>query len=152
MAFQEVQFIIDSFDSTERSVCNCKRDGEQVCTCEEGKCKCNHVKFDTIYIQFPKYFVQSSNTKKYVSILLVRLFDIVNKCEITASMHTNLIRTNESADNYCCACNIAYPVPKNYICSDNKDKFETWFRDINGDLIDLDPTKTRAIIECVLYC
>ena len=109
------------------------------------------VLYDTIYITFPKYFVQAPNTKKYVEILLVRLFDLQTLEEIKASFHTNLIRNNESADNYMCATNVAYPVPKKYVCSDNKEKFECWFRDIRGNIIDLDPSKRRVIIECVLH-
>ena len=71
--------------------------------------------------------------------------------EVKASFHTDLIRNNESADNYLCATNIAYPVPKRYVCSDNKEKFSAWFRDMKGKILDLDTSKRRIIIECVLY-
>ena len=162
-SFQEVNFIIDSFDSEQPdtscpnpNICNCGRDSCCAegceCGCTLASCNCceGSVKYDTIYIDLPKYFTSTPNPKKEVVILLVRLFDMETMNEITASLHTNLIRNSESADNYLCATNIAYPVPKKYVCSDNKEKFECWFRDLKGHIIDLDPSKRRVVIECVL--
>ena len=160
---QQIQFIVDSFTSEEEvsacpnpQFCNCGRDGccEEGCECGCTKPSCNccagKAKYDTIYIDLPRYFVLAKNPHKYVSILIVRLFDLTTNQEITSSMHSNLIRTNESADDYCCTCNMLYPIPKKYPMPDNKGKFEVWFRRINGSIIDLDPTKTRCVIELTL--
>ena len=150
MTTQRVFYTVDSFSSKELSVCNCKRDGEEVCTCEPGKCTCNHLLYDTIYIDLPQYFVQSNTFQKKVSILHVRLFDMDSESEITGSLHSDLVQVNASDDNYCCSTNKLYPIPPTFIIGNRKAKFECWCRDIKSDLIDLSPKKTRLIIEFLL--
>ena len=153
-----VHFVIDSFESEQ---CMCQRGGEGACLCgvdENGNSRCacgkSTVLYDTIFIDLPMYFCQSNNANKSLSITIARLFDISdtsNPREIISSMHSNIVRINESADNYCCSCNMIYPIPKDYPMPDNKSRFEVWFRDIYGNLIDLDTKKIRCIIEMTLH-
>ena len=151
---QRVNFIVDNFDSTQQPpTCECKRSpSSAVCTCEPGTCHCNHLRFDTVFISLPAYFTQSRNANKRLFILQVKLFDITSDVptEITASMHSDIVQINASADNYCCSCNMLYPLPPSFTLADNKSRFECWFRNIRGELIDIDPLKVRLVIETVL--
>ena len=160
---QKLHFIIDTFTSEEESIqcpnksfCNCGKDSkcEEGCECGCVRASCNccagSVKYDTVYIDLPPNFVQSRNPNKNISILLVRLFDLTSNSEITASLHSDISRIDSSADHYCCACNLLYTPPKSYPSPDNKQKFECWFRTIDGSIVELDPTKTRFVIELVL--
>ena len=108
------------------------------------------VEFDTAYIVLPEYFTQSSNPQKSVRILFVRLYDLVNETQYDASLHSTLLQFNNSADNYICATNIAYPHPKSFIVGNSQQHFEVWFRKMNGEIIDLTPAETRMIIEMEL--
>ena len=147
---QKVFYVVDSFSASEQDVCSCKRDGEEVCTCPAGECHCNHLKFDTIYITLPDYFTQSNNAHKSISILNVKLFDMVNENEIKGSLHSDLVQINSSSDNYCCSLNTVYSLPPTFIIGGKKSKFECWCRDIKNKLIDLDTNQTRLVIELLL--
>ena len=150
--------MVDSFESEQ---CNCQRDGMENCLCgvdENGQSQCacghSHILYDTIFIDLPMYFAQSKNPNKSLSITLARIFDLTdtsNPREIVASMHSNIVRINQSADSYCCSCNMIYPIAKEYPMPDNKTRFEVWFRDIFGELIDLNTKKVRCIIEMTLH-
>ena len=150
---QRVHFVVDNFDSAQQApTCECKRSVGAVCTCTEVPCHCNHLRYDTVYITLPTYFTQSRNANKRIHIQQVKLFDITSDepTEINASMHSDIVQINASADNYCCFCNALYPIPPTFTLSDNKSKFECWFRDLKGNLVDIDPTKVRLILETVL--
>ena len=152
---QILHFIVDTFTS-EQPPCNCGRDSccaeSCECNCSDPNCTCctGSVKYDTVYIDLPPAFVQSKNSNKRVSILIARIFDLVNECPIESSMHSDLVRTDASADHYCCTTNVLYSFLKTYYMGDNKGKFEVWFRKMNGNIIDLAPEKTRIVIEFVL--
>ena len=149
---QRVQYIIDTFDSSQQAICECKRSPMSICTCTEAPCTCNGHRFDTVYINLPAYFVQSRSPNKRIILLQARLIDISSDTftPIAGSLHSSLIQMNESADNYCMSTNMLYPVPPSFTLPDNRCRFECWCRSLNGTLIDLDQTKTRLILETVL--
>ena len=108
------------------------------------------VKYDTLFIALPSFFTHCPNPKKSVSLLIARLFDITEMKEIAASIHSNIVQFDASADNYCCTANMLYPIPKRFVLADNKTVFEVWARDLQGNIIDFDPLKTRLILEFLL--
>ena len=151
MTTQRVFYTIDSYASQEQElICRCKLEGMQVCNCEPGNCTCNSVKFDTIYIDLPTYFAQSPNTRKSVSILQARLFDVVSDTEITGSLHSSLVQTDSSSDNYVCSTNKLYPIPPTFCVPTRQMRFECWCRDIHNKLIDLDTKKAHLLLELLL--
>lgn len=155
---QKLHFIIDTFTSeeAEAKICNCGRDGvcEEGCECGCVNASCNccagSVKYDTVFCELPPNFVQSRNPNKNISILIVRLFDLTNNTEIIGSLHSDIVRVDSSADHYVCATNLLYVPPKQYLCPENKNKFECWFRKLNGDIVELERTKTRFVCELLL--
>ena len=148
---QRVFYTIDSLASTQQPlICECMRSEGARCTCPPGECHCNHLLYDTIYIELPQYFVVSPFADKSVSILTARLFDLTTESEITGSLHSDLVQVNASDDNYCCSVNKLYPIPPTFILAGRKSRFECWCRGIKGDLIELDPQKTRLVIELLL--
>ena len=108
------------------------------------------VLYDTLYISLPSFFTTCPNSKKCVSIIIARLFDLAECKEIIGSIHSSLVQFDASANNYCCSSNILYPQPKRFNIADNTAIFEVWCRDLNGSIIDLDPAKTRLILELLL--
>ena len=70
--------------------------------------------------------------------------------ELTATMHSDIVQINSSADNYCVATNIAYPHPKKYVLPTAQQQFQVWFRRMDGTIIDVTPSETRVIIEMEL--
>ena len=109
--------------------------------------------WDTIFIPLPRYFVDSRSAEKAVQIELCRVFDftqVADGQELISSLHSDIAAVDSSADNYIASTNVLYNTPKAYVIGDNRDIFQVWFRKINGDIIDLHPTKTRCIIEMVL--
>ena len=106
--------------------------------------------FDTFYCDLPSYFINSTNPNKEIQVLICRVYDLETGFEIQSSMHSDIVMINASADNYVAATNTLYNVPKRYRIGDNRANFKIWFRDIWGNLINLDPKKTRAIVELVL--
>ena len=154
----ETNFVVDTLTSDVQTivVCNTELQNrcEVTCTCGCNPATCNRtcacfasVIYNTLFITLPEYFTQSRNQKS-ISVQLVRLFDLQTGQPIDSSMHSNMIQINTSANNYICACNTVYSVPKKYIIGDNTNKFEAWFRKINGSLVDL--SKTRIIVELLL--
>ena len=116
------------------------------------------ITYDTLHIKFPEYFIESGNPNKRIEVEICRLFDLTSTdsytgeagMEIAASMHSDIWNINDSADHYICSTNTLYNNPKCYTVGDNRSVFEIWFYKPDGSVIDLDPTKTRAIIEFVL--
>ena len=114
--------------------------------------------YDTLHIKFPEYFTDSHNVHKAIEVEICRLFDMTSidpysgetGVELQASMHSDIWNINDSADHYICTTNTLYNNPKHYVIGDNRSVFEVWFYKPNGEVIDLDPSKTRAIIEFVL--
>ena len=110
----------------------------------------NSALYDTIWIQLPQYFVNSSNPKKSIDVLMVRVFDVNNGVELVASVHSDIVQMNKSSDSYMCAANQLYPIPKKYIMPDNTAVFEVWVRRMDGNILDLDPDQTRVVMELLL--
>ena len=118
----------------------------------------NDANYDTLHIKFPEYFIESGNPNKRIEVEICRLYDMTSTdsytgevgMEMTASMHSDIWNINDSADHYICSTNTLYNNPKCYTVGDNRSVFEIWFYRPDGSVIDLDPTKTRAIIEFVL--
>ena len=110
----------------------------------------NSALYDTIWIQLPQYFVNSSNPKKSIDVLMVRVFDVINGVELVASVHSDIVQMNKSSDSYMCAANQLYPIPKKYIMPDNTAVFEVWVRRMDGNILDLDPDQTRVVMELLL--
>ena len=108
------------------------------------------VLYDTLYISLPSFFTSCPNSKKTVGIIIARLFDLAECKEIVGSIHSTLVQFDASANNYCCSSNLLYSEPKRFTIADNTAIFEVWCRDLNGSIIDLDPAKTRLILELVL--
>ena len=114
--------------------------------------------YDTFYIKFPEYFTESNSHNKQIEVEICRLFDMTavdsytgeTGVEMSASMHSDIWTANDSADHYICSTNTLYNNPKCYTVGDNRSVFEVWFYKPDGSVIDLDPLKTRAIIEFVL--
>ena len=132
---QTVYFTVDTFTSElEREATNSEGEGA----------------YNAITFKLPEYFTNARNPNKTVQVLLVRLYDLATQAKIEGSVHSNLVMSQQSADYYICATNLAYPNPKTYTISDNKAMFDVWFKRVNGSIVDLDPTKTRVIIELLL--
>ena len=110
------------------------------------------INYDTLHIKFPEYFIESGNPKKRIEVEICRLYDMTldEPYEMAASMHSDIWNINDSADHYICSTNTLYNNPKCYTVGDNRSVFEVWFYRPDGSVIDLDPVKTRAIIEFVL--
>ena len=116
------------------------------------------INYDTLHIKFPEYFIESGNPNKRIEVEICRLFDMTSSdaysgetgVEMAASMHSDIWNINDSADHYICSTNTLYNNPKCYTVGDNRSVFEIWFYKPDGSVIDLDPAKTRAIIEFVL--
>ena len=114
--------------------------------------------YDTFYIKFPEYFTESKSHNKQIEVEICRLFDMTSVdgytgdlgVEMSASMHSDIWTANDSAEHYICSTNTLYNNPKRYVIGDNRSVFEVWFYKPDGSVIDLDPLKTRAIIEFVL--
>ena len=107
-------------------------------------------RYNTFYCDLPQYFISSRNANKEIQVLICRVYDLENDCEIQSSMHSDIAMINASADSYIAATNTLYPVPKRYRIGDNRSTFKIWFRDVYGQVISLSPTKTRAVVELVL--
>ena len=131
-----------------RSIIN--RDGSYQNTSTSSDTLAADVMYDTLYIALPSFFTQAPNSKKSVSIIIARLFDITEQKELAGSIHSTLVQFDASADSYCCTANLLYSEPKRYIIADNKTIFEVWARDIQGNIYDLNPAKTRLILELLL--
>ena len=112
------------------------------------------VTYDTLYIQLPASFIQSHNPKKTIDIRFVRVINVAEdngNDVLNGSAHTDAIQHDATADHYLCAVNIPYACGDNMcIISDNKSTVEVWIRDGAGNIVDLDPTLTRVILECWL--
>ena len=109
--------------------------------------------WDTIYIDLPTYFINSTNPNKAVEIELARVIDFstwAEGAEVISSMHSDIAEQDASADNYVCATNTLYNNPKTYLVGANKNTIECWFRKIDGTLINLHPNSTRIIVEMIL--
>ena len=114
--------------------------------------------YDTFYIKFPEYFTESKSHNKQIEVEICRLFDMTatneytgeTGVEMSASMHSDIWTANDSAEHYICSTNTLYNNPKCYTVGDNRSVFEVWFYKPDGSVIDLNPLKTRAIIEFVL--
>ena len=109
--------------------------------------------WDTVYIPFPEYFAQSRDINKSISIILARVIsfeDDPNGIEIQSSLHSDLVVTDASAGNYICATNTLYNFPPEYKVYDNTKTWSCWFYTMNGQLVDLRPSKVRVIIEFLL--
>ena len=107
-------------------------------------------KYNTFYCDLPPYFIYSRNPNKEIQVLICRVYDLENNCEIQSSMHSDIAMINASADSYIAATNTLYPVPKRYKIGDNRSTFKIWFRDLFGVVVSLSPEKTRAVVELVL--
>ena len=103
-----------------------------------------------LQLQSPMYFT-SSNNRKFVRVLLARLFNVNDGSKINASLHSTLDMLNYSANRYICACNEVYSEAKSYeignVCS-----VEMWFSDSAGNVIPLDEGRVRGIVELELVC
>ena len=116
------------------------------------------INYDTLHIKFPEYFIESGNPNKRIEVEICRLYDMTSNdpytgeigMEMAASMHSDIWNVNDSADHYICSTNTLYNNPKCYTVGDNRSVFEIWFYKPDGSVIDLDPVKTRAVIEFVL--
>ena len=106
------------------------------------------INYDTLHIKFPEYFIESGNPNKRIEV--DDPYTGEDGMEMAASMHSDIWNINDSADHYICSTNTLYNNPKCYTVGDNRSVFEIWFYRPDGSVIDLDPTKTRAIIEFVL--
>ena len=106
--------------------------------------------YDTLYIKLPDYFTSSMNPDKTVTVLIARVYDINTREPIVSSLHSNLLQFNRSADDYIMTTNVLYPTPKSFQVPSTQSTYEVWLRRIDGSLIDLDPSKTRVIIEFML--
>ena len=110
----------------------------------------NATPLNTIYCSLPAYFIHSRDAKKEIQLLIFRAFDLEGGYEIQATLHSDIASIDASADHYIASSNTLYSVPKSYKIGDNRSMFQMWLRDLNGNLLDLDTTKLRVIIELVL--
>ena len=69
---------------------------------------------------------------------------------LASTMHSDLVQFRPSADSYVMSTNVMYNWEKKFHIPTNKSTFDIWFRNLTGKLIDLDPAKTRIIIELLL--
>ena len=110
----------------------------------------NATPLNTIYCTLPPYFIHSRDPGKEIQLLIFRVFDLEQGCEIQATLHSDISIIDASADHYIASSNTLYSIPKRYKIGDNRSMFQMWLRDLNGNLLDLDVTKLRVIIELVL--
>ena len=69
---------------------------------------------------------------------------------LASTLHSDLVQFRPSADSYVMSTNIMYNWQKKFIIPDSRASFDIWFRDLNGFIIEMDPVKTRIIIELLL--
>ena len=69
---------------------------------------------------------------------------------LASTMHSDLVQFRPSADSYVMSTNVMYNWEKRFYLPNNKASFDIWFRDMFGRVIELDPAKTRIIIELLL--
>ena len=127
------------------------------------------VTYDTLVFELPDYFTQSTNPNKsvefqYVHFLEYKYEQVYNETTGTytteytgeydmlpATMHSTLVQYRPSADCYVCATNVMYTWIKKFIIPSNMFSFEMWFRNIRtGEVLDVNPTKHRVLIELLL--
>ena len=110
----------------------------------------NDTSMNTIYCYLPPYFVHSRSPNKEIQLLIFRVFDLTTGTEIQASMHSDICMMDASADNYIASSSTLYTIPKRYKIGDNRSVFQLWFRDLYGNLLNIQPDKVRIIVEFVL--
>ena len=69
---------------------------------------------------------------------------------LASTMHSDLVQFRPSADSYVMSTNVMYNWEKKFHIPTNKSTFDIWFRDMFGRIIEVDPAKTRIIIELLL--
>ena len=110
--------------------------------------------YDTLCFELPDYFTESAFTGKAVELQYIHLLQYsVNDKEwyyVPSTMHSDLVQFRPSADSYVCATNVMYTWTKRFVIPRNMPSFDLWFRDMNGTIINMDPTITRVIVELLL--
>jgi hypothetical protein len=64
--------------------------------------------------------------------------------------YSNLVQDNPYDDDFLVFTDEHKLLDKKLIIYDAKTKFNIWFKSAYGQVIDLDPTKTRIIVELIL--
>jgi hypothetical protein len=106
--------------------------------------------YDTLIIDFPSEFVNSVH-EKVVIVESIRCIDLTNEKDyFAASACSDIIQDNHYADYFLAFCDKQLEFKKYLSIYDAKTKFSIWFRDMNRQLIDLDPSLTRVVIELKL--
>ena len=109
--------------------------------------------YDTVCFELPDYFVESRNPNKSVEFQLVHC--LIKDADGTwnylpATMHSDVVQYRSSADSYVCSTEVMYTQRKHFYIPNTQKSFDLWFRDMNGDILDMTPTTTRVIIELLL--
>jgi hypothetical protein len=111
----------------------------------------SNVLFDTLLVDLPSEFIYSNN-KKFVSVNNARCINIESNAYdvFGASCCSNIIQDNPYGDFFLTFCNDNRPFIKKLQIYDSKTKFNIWFKDAKGKVIDLDPRKHRIVMELYL--
>jgi hypothetical protein len=131
---------------------------------EDDCCKCccgvrsisktstDPVLFDTLQIDLPIAFV-SSNNEKYITVNNARALNVETDHPydiFAAACYSNLIQDNPYGDYFLTFCDEKKPFLKRIPIYDARTRFNIWFKGAKGHIIDLDPRKTRIVIELLL--
>jgi hypothetical protein len=108
--------------------------------------------FNALTVDLPAEFVYSNN-KKFVSVNSARCFNVENDVAydvIGAACCSNIIQDNPYGDYFLTFCNYQSNLGKKIQIYDAKTKFNVWFKDGKGKILDLHPKKHRVVVELLL--
>jgi hypothetical protein len=105
--------------------------------------------YDTLTIDFPIDFIQTSNPK-FVSVKNAKYYDYLNsEAPPQISVCSDIIQSEKYSDSFLCFCNEAQRY-KSLQIYDTRANFYLWLKNEKGEIIDLDPVKGRIFVELLL--
>jgi hypothetical protein len=134
------------------------------CLCNTNKCCCctnaiggnspmmmadEPILYDTIRIEFPNDFIQSINNK-FINVITAKYYNY-QKGAISdmASISSDVCQDTNYDDSFLCLCGES-EYNKRLQIYDARTQFTLWVKNVYGNIIDLDPAKTRIFVELLL--
>jgi hypothetical protein len=105
--------------------------------------------YDTLTIDFPIDFIQTSNPR-FISIKNAKYYSYINDNEpAEVSVCSDIIQNEKYSDSFLCFCNEnhQYKILQIY---DARANFYLWLKNNRGEIMDLDPAKGRIFLELLL--
>jgi hypothetical protein len=102
-------------------------------------------------IDFPVEFTQSIRPK-FIKVHYGKYFDYRADHELYprgVSISSDIVQDERYDDGFFCVCN-EKTLDKVLQVYDARAKFFLWVKDVYGQIVDLDPTKSRIVVELLL--